>query len=344
MRFAGKDRHQIFLEPEGYDTVEVYPNGLSTSLPLDVQIRMVRSIAGLENAEIMRPGYAIEYDYCDPTQLDASLASKLLGGLFLAGQINGTTGYEEAAAQGIMAGINAARSVTAEPPIVLRRDQAYIGVLVDDLVTKGVGGEPYRMFTSRAEHRLLLREDNADLRLGAIGHEVGLLSESARDRVSAKEARIAEEIRRLEETTVVPSREIQTALANMGTAPIRQPTRLAMLLRRPEVAYADLATLGESKQPGISMAEDVAAQAEIEIKYGGYVERQRQLVARYRDTEDVGIPANLDYEHIAGLSNEAREKLGRIRPRSLGQAGRIAGITPAAVSLLAIHLRRNGLA
>jgi tRNA uridine 5-carboxymethylaminomethyl modification enzyme len=344
MRFAGKDRHQIFLEPEGYDTVEVYPNGLSTSLPLDVQIRMVRSIAGLENAEIMRPGYAIEYDYCDPTQLDASLASKLLGGLFLAGQINGTTGYEEAAAQGIMAGINAARSVTAEPPIVLRRDQAYIGVLVDDLVTKGVGGEPYRMFTSRAEHRLLLREDNADLRLGAIGHEVGLLSESARDRVSAKEARIAEEIRRLEETTVVPSREIQTALANMGTAPIRQPTRLAMLLRRPEVAYADLATLGESKQPGISMAEDVAAQAEIEIKYGGYVERQRQLVARYRDTEDVGIPANLDYERIAGLSNEAREKLGRIRPRSLGQAGRIAGITPAAVSLLAIHLRRNGLA
>jgi len=344
MRFAGKDRHQIFLEPEGYDTVEVYPNGLSTSLPLDVQICMVRSIAGLENAEIMRPGYAIEYDYCDPTQLDASLASKLLGGLFLAGQINGTTGYEEAAAQGIMAGINAARSVTAEPPIVLRRDQAYIGVLVDDLVTKGVGGEPYRMFTSRAEHRLLLREDNADLRLGAIGLEVRLLSESARDRVSAKEVRIAEEIRRLEETTIVPSAEIQAALAGIGTAPIRQPTRLAMLLRRPEVAYADLATLGDSQQARASVTEDVAAQAEIAIKYGGYVERQRQLVARSRDTEDVGIPANLDYGRIAGLSNEAREKLGSIRPRSLGQASRIAGITPAAVSILAIHLRRSGLA
>ncbi len=200
------------------------------------------------------------------------------------------------------------------------------------------------MFTSRAEHRLLLREDNADLRLGPIGHEVGLLSKSACDRVTAKEARIAEEIRRLEETAVVPSAETQTALASIGTAPIRQPTRLAILLRRPEVAYADLAKLGEPRQPGALMTEDVAAQAEIEIKYGGYVERQRQLVARSRDTEDVGIPANLDYERIAGLSNEAREKLGRIRPRSLGQASRIAGITPVAVSLLAIHLRRSGLA
>jgi tRNA uridine 5-carboxymethylaminomethyl modification enzyme len=344
MRFAGKDRHQIFLEPEGYDTVEVYPNGLSTSLPLDVQIRMVRSIVGLEHAEIMRPGYAIEYDYCDPTQLDASLASKLLGGLFLAGQINGTTGYEEAAAQGIMAGINAARSVTGDPPIVLHRDQAYIGVLIDDLVTKGVGGEPYRMFTSRAEHRLLLREDNADLRLGGIGHEVGLLSESARDRVIEKESRIEEEISRLEQTSVAPSPEIQAALARMGTAPIRQPTRLATLLRRPEVAYAELAELEISKPATALLAADVAAQVEIEIKYGGYVERQRQLVARSRDTEDVGIPANLDYERVAGLSNEAREKLGKIRPRSLGQASRIAGITPAAVSLLAIHLRRSGLA
>jgi tRNA uridine 5-carboxymethylaminomethyl modification enzyme len=344
MRFADKERHQIFLEPEGYDTVEVYPNGLSTSLPLDVQIRMVRSIVGLEQAEIMRPGYAIEYDYCDPTQVDASLASKLLGGLFFAGQINGTTGYEEAAAQGIMAGINAARSVTGDPPIVLHRDRAYIGVLIDDLVTKGVGGEPYRMFTSRAEHRLLLREDNADLRLGAIGRDVGLLSESARDRVIAKEGRIADEIHRLEQTTVVPSPEIHAALAKMGTAPIRQPTRLAALLRRPEVAYGEVATLGDPRQAPAFLAEDVAAQVEIEIKYGGYVERQRQLVARSRATENVGIPANLDYERVAGLSNEAREKLGKIRPRSLGQASRISGITPAAVSLLAIHLRRSGLA
>jgi tRNA uridine 5-carboxymethylaminomethyl modification enzyme len=342
MRFATKERHQIFLEPEGYDTVEVYPNGLSTSLPLDVQVRMVRSIAGLERAEIMRPGYAIEYDYCDPTQLDASLGSKLLKGLFLAGQINGTTGYEEAAAQGIMAGINAARFVASEPPIVLRRDQAYLGVLIDDLVTKGVGGEPYRMFTSRAEHRLLLREDNADLRLGEVGHGIGLLSDSDRDRLQAKERSIAAEIGRLEETTIYPSASVRAALERMGTTPIRQPTYLATLLRRPEVGYAGLAAL-EVPEPVPHVTEDAAAQVEIEIKYCGYVERQRQLVERSRGAEDVGLPASLDYERVAGLSNEAKEKLAKIRPRSLGQASRIAGVTPAAVSLLAIHLRRSGL-
>ncbi|MET0153976.1 MAG: tRNA uridine-5-carboxymethylaminomethyl(34) synthesis enzyme MnmG [Candidatus Binatia bacterium] len=343
MRFATKERHQIFLEPEGCDTVEIYPNGLSTSLPLDIQIRMVRSIAGLERADIMRPGYAIEYDYCDPMLLESSLGSKLLEGLFLAGQINGTTGYEEAAAQGIMAGINAARFVAGDPPIVLRRDQAYVGVLVDDLVTKGVGGEPYRMFTSRAEHRLLLREDNADQRLGEIGYRVGLVRESARDRLQAKERWIADEIRRLEETTLVPSPAVETALARIGTAPIRQPLRLAALLRRPEVSYAELRTLETSGQPVTSTSADAAAQVEIEIKYGGYVARQRQLVERSVGIEDVGLPANLDYERIAGLSNEAREKLRKIRPRSLGQASRIAGVTPAAVSLLAIHLRRSGL-
>ncbi len=344
VRFATKERHQIFLEPEGYDTVEIYPNGLSTSLPLDIQIGMVRSIAGLERAEIMRPGYAIEYDYCDPMQLDASLGSKLLEGLFLAGQINGTTGYEEAAAQGIMAGINAARFVGGELPIVLRRDQAYIGVLIDDLVTKGVGGEPYRMFTSRAEHRLLLREDNADQRLGEIGYKIGLVPASARERLRAKEDSIAAEIRRLEETTISPSPSIQIALARMGTAPIRQPLRLAALLRRPEVSYAGLLTLETSSRPIASVEADAAAQVELEIKYDGYVERQRQLVERARGVEDVLLPPSLDYERVAGLSNEAREKLGKIRPRSLGQASRIAGITPVAVSLLAIHLRRSGLA
>jgi tRNA uridine 5-carboxymethylaminomethyl modification enzyme len=343
VRFASRERHQIFLEPEGYDTVEIYPNGLSTSLPLDVQIRMVRSIAGLEQAEIMRPGYAIEYDYCDPMQLEASLGSKLLGGLFLAGQINGTTGYEEAAAQGIMAGINAARFVAGEAPIVLRRDQAYLGVLIDDLVTKGVGGEPYRMFTSRAEHRLLLREDNADQRLGEIGYQVGLIDESARKRLQTKERWIAAEIHRLQETTIQPSREIQEALRRIGSAPIRQPLRLAALLRRPEVSYADLMTLEGSSRAVTSARADAATQVEIEIKYGGYIARQKQLVERSRGIEDVGLPANLDYERIAGLSHEAREKLATVRPHSLGQASRIAGVTPSAVSLLAIHLRRSGL-
>jgi tRNA uridine 5-carboxymethylaminomethyl modification enzyme len=342
VRFASKDRHQIFLEPEGYDTVEIYPNGLSTSLPLDIQIRMVRSITGLEQAEIMRPGYAIEYDYCDPLQLEASLASKLLGGLFLAGQINGTTGYEEAAAQGIMAGINGARFVANEPPVVLRRDQAYVGVLIDDLVTKGVGGEPYRMFTSRAEHRLLLREDNADQRLGDIGYRIGLLDDSSRARLLEKERCIAAEIRRLEETVISPSPAVEAALARMGSTPIRRALSLAALLRRPEIGYAELLALGT---PALRVASaEAAAQVEIAIKYGGYVERQRQLVERTRGIDDVVLPADLDYERISGLSNEAREKLAKIRPRSLGQASRIVGITPAAVSLLAIHLRRSDLA
>jgi tRNA uridine 5-carboxymethylaminomethyl modification enzyme len=348
MRFRDKDRHQIFLEPEGYNTVEIYPNGLSTSLPLDIQIRMVRSIAGLEEAEIMRAGYAIEYDYCDPTQLDPSLESKLMKGLFLAGQINGTTGYEEAAAQGLIAGINAARRCGGEPPVILGREQAYIGVLVDDLVTKGVGGEPYRMFTSRAEHRLLLREDNADLRLGQIGREIGLVGASVHERLNEKRHWIERELVRLEATVLPPSGDVQVMLTALGTTPLRKPASLATLLRRPELAYRDIVALeevaGSVRSVDPSVTDDARVQVEVEIKYGGYVARQCELVERTRRLEAFDLPTDLDYSRVSGLSHEVREKLSAIRPRSLGQASRISGITPAALSLLAIHLRKTGFA
>ncbi len=336
MRFRDKERHQIFLEPEGRDTVEVYPNGLSTSLPLDVQLAMVRSIGGLEQAEIMRPGYAIEYDFSDPTQLTPSLETKLVRGLFFAGQINGTTGYEEAGAQGLIAGINAALKVHGEPALILRRDQAYIGVMIDDLVTRGIGGEPYRMFTSRAEYRLLLREDNADRRLSPIGERLGLLDASAGARVRAKTEAVGGEIERLKAALIPASDEVNAAIVAAGSTPIVQPVRAIELLKRPEIAYDALLKMG-GVDPGLNL--DEAAELETEIKYEGYVRRQAEAVERFARLEDTAIPEWVDFKGVMGLSTEVSERLSAVRPLSLGQAARMPGITPAAISILAVHIK-----
>jgi tRNA uridine 5-carboxymethylaminomethyl modification enzyme len=336
MRFADKERHQVFLEPEGRDTVEVYPNGLSTSLPLDVQIAMVRSIKGLEQAEIMRPGYAIEYDFSDPTQLHPSLETREIAGLFFAGQLNGTTGYEEAAGQGLIAGINAVCRVRGEQPVVLRRDEAYIGVMIDDLVTRGIGGEPYRMFTSRAEYRLLLREDNADRRLGELGERLGLLDSHVSERVREKSRCVAAELERIRSTVVRATGEVIELLAEAGSAPITHGTRAIELLKRPELSYAMVLRMA-ALEPVLSA--DQAAELEVEVKYDGYVKRQTEAVERFRRLEDARIPHWVDFSSVPGLSTEVRERLSAGRPSSLGQAARMPGVTPAAVSLLAIHIK-----
>ena len=337
VRFPDKDRHQTFIEPEGLDTIEVYPSGMSTSLPIDVQIAFYRSIEGLELVEIMRPAYAIEYDYVDPIQLHNSLETKIIHNLFHAGQINGTSGYEEAAGQGLIAGINAGRRVKGLEPLVLTRSQAYIGVMIDDLVTLGTQ-EPYRMFTSRAEYRLLLREDNADLRLRELGYQIGLVS--AQDYLQFEEKRrgITAELGRISTTRLQHTDEQVEVLARQGLLDIQKGTTLEQLLKRPEVSYADLAELDHVSR---ETSEVIREQVEIQIKYKGYIDRQLEQVEQSKKLESTRIPQDLNYTSVKSLTTEVREKLSKNRPDTLGQASRIPGVTPAAISILSIALKSS---
>jgi tRNA uridine 5-carboxymethylaminomethyl modification enzyme len=338
VRFADKERHQVFLEPDGRHTNEIYPNGISTSLPLDIQIRMLRSIKGLEEAEVIRPGYGIEYDFVDPTELKPSLETKKIRGLFHAGQINGTSGYEEAAAQGLMAGINASLYIREEEPLILKRSDAYIGVLIDDLVTKGTA-EPYRMFTSRAEYRLHLREDNADLRLREKGYEAGLVKEEDYQSFLKKKTAIQEALSRISTVRVNPTKGNNEILQRWGSAPLKKDSSLQEILKRPEVHFKHLFDLDQNLE---SPPESIQEQVEIQVKYDGYIKRQMEQIERFKRLEEVSFPEGFDFDSVIGLSTEVMEKLRKIKPYSLGQASRISGVTPAAISILMVNLKRQG--
>ncbi len=338
VRFKDKERHQIFLEPDGRNTHEVYPNGISTSLPLDIQIRMLRSIKGLEEVEIIRPGYAIEYDFVDPMELKPSLETKKVHGLFHAGQINGTSGYEEAGAQGLVAGINASLYIREKEPLILKRSDAYLGVLIDDLVTKGTA-EPYRMFTSRAEYRLHLREDNADLRLREKGYEIGLVQEREHRTFLEKKQAIERALLSLSSTKVNPTRENNEVLHRWGSSPLKKETTLQELLKRPEIRFKHLSAFNPDLE---TLPEGVREQVEIQVKYDGYIKRQMEQIERFKRLEDVSFPEVFDFNSVMGLSTEVREKLIKIRPFSLGQASRISGVTPAAISILMVSLKKQG--
>jgi len=338
VKFPHKDRHQIFLEPEGRNTYEIYPNGISTSLPLDVQYELVRTIEGLEEVEIMRPGYAVEYDFLDPTQLKPTFESNLIENIYFAGQVNGTTGYEEAASQGLIAGINAALKLKGSDPFILDRSEAYIGILVDDLVTKGVD-EPYRMFTSRAEYRLILREDNADLRLRERGFKIGLVSERDYEDILIKKSALSTQLENLEKVKIHPTPKINDKLYQLGSNGIKKPHSLKEILRRPEISYKDLSKIYPDLDRNM-VSKNIASILELEIKYEGYIKRQLDHIEKFKRLEHMTIPEQFCYEDIPGLTREVVQKLSKIKPNSLGQASRVSGITPAAISILMVYIKK----